>query len=156
MKVVAKEDIEAPIQKVFAGLTDFRTFERSAIRRGAGVKRVGDFEVAGEGVAWDANFTMRGKRRDIRLQIEQYDAPEHIRLTVRSDGMHGLVKVDLVALSPSRTRLRVETEIKPQTLSARLLLQSLRLARSNVQTRLQKRLSDFAATIEGRPGIRRA
>ncbi|NIZ11508.1 SRPBCC family protein [Pseudooceanicola sp. HF7] len=155
MKVVAKEDIEAPIQTVFTRLTDFRTFERSAIRRGASVKRIDGFDVPAKGVGWEVQFSLRGKRRDLQLEVVRFDPPEGLEISANSQGMRGQVIVQLVALSPTRTRLRIETEVKPQTLSARLLIQSLRLARANVHQRMQDRLAEFAASIEGRRPPRR-
>ena len=155
MRIVARQDIEAPIATVFERLTDFRSFERSAIRRGASVQRRDALTEPGKGMAWEVSFTLRGKRRDMILEIEKYDPAEGLDLAVRSPGMSGQVLIQVVALSPSSTRLRVETEIKPQTLSARLLLQSLRLARSNLQERLRARMKEFAAMVEGRKGPRR-
>ena len=96
-------------------------------------------------------FDLRGKRRDIGLEVTEFEAPERVVMKLRSDGMKGGVLVDLVALSRSRTRVRIETEIKPKTLSARLLIQSLRLARGTIEKRMDDRMSEFAASIEGKP-----
>ncbi len=150
MKIVAKEDIEAPIETVFANVSDFRRFERSAIRRGAKIKRLDMLEEPGTGMAWDASFFTRGKKRALHLEVESFDAPDKIGLDLSSDGMKGQVLVELVALSRTRTRLRLVTELKPQTLSARLLIQSLRLARGNIQQRIQNRLAELGAAIEGK------
>ncbi|PJE31532.1 Polyketide cyclase / dehydrase and lipid transport [Pseudooceanicola marinus] len=151
MKIVAKEDIEAPIADVFDRVTDFRSFERSAIRRGAEVTRKDRPAVTGVGAAWDVRFDLRGKRRDIGLEVTEFDAPERMVMKLRSEGMKGGVLVDLVALSRTRTRIRIETEIKPKTLSARLLIQSLRLARGTIEKRVAERMAEFAASIEGKP-----
>lgn len=150
MKIVAKEDVEAPIEKVFAAVSDFRRFERSAIRRGAKVKRLDSLDEPGAGVAWKAKFFTRGKQRAMHLEVVEFAAPERILLAAESDGMKGQILVELVALSRTRTRLRLVSELKPQTLSARLLVQSLKLARGSIQHRIETRLDEFAAMIEGR------
>ncbi|PJE30283.1 Polyketide cyclase / dehydrase and lipid transport [Pseudooceanicola antarcticus] len=151
MKFVTKEDIGAPIDAVFSKVSDFHAFERSAIRRGAEVTRRDSPPVNGEGAAWDVRFDMRGKRRDIGLEVTEFDGPERMQLKLRSEGVKGHVLVDLVALSRSRTRIRIETEIKPKTLSARLLIQSLRLARGTIEKRLAERMAEFAAALEKPP-----
>lgn len=56
--------------------------------------------------------------------------------------------VDLVALSRTRTRLFVSMELRPTTLSARLLLQSLRLAKGRLTGRLKTRMAEFGQRIE--------
>ncbi|MBR9764508.1 MAG: SRPBCC family protein [Rhodobacteraceae bacterium] len=151
MKFVAKEDIEAPIDEVFARITDFHAFERSAIRRGAEVKRLDNPPLTGPGAGWEVRFDLRGKRRIIGLEVTDFDGPERMQLKLRSEGLKGHVLVDLVALSRARTRLRVETELKPKTLSARLLIQSLRLARGTIEKRLAERMAEFAASLERSP-----
>lgn len=151
MKIVAKEDIEAPIDLVFERVSDFRSFERSAIRRGAEVSRKDRPAVTGAGASWDIRFDLRGKRREVGLEVVEFETPERMVMKIRSEGMKGNVLVDLVALSRSRTRLRIETEVKPKTLSARLLIQSLRLARGTIEKRLAERMAEFAASIEQSP-----
>ncbi|WP_029375203.1 SRPBCC family protein [Oceanicola sp. S124] len=151
MKFVVKEDIGAPIDEVFARITDFHAFERSAIRRGAEVRRRDNPPANGLGAGWDVRFDLRGKRRDIGLEVVAFEAPERMQLKLGSEGLKGHVQVDLVALSRARTRLRVETEIKPRTLSARLLIQSLRLARGTIEKRLADRMAEFAASLEKSP-----
>ena len=56
--------------------------------------------------------------------------------------------VELVALSRSRTRMVVSTNAKAKTLTARVLLQSFKLARQRAQKRFANRVSDWAETIE--------
>ena len=62
MKFSTKEDIEAPLDHVFARLTDFDGLERSALRRGAEVTRVDTQAKAAGGSIWDATFDTTGWR----------------------------------------------------------------------------------------------
>jgi hypothetical protein len=60
------------------------------------------------------------------------------------------MKVELVALSRGRTRLSVELELKPRSISARLLVQSLKLARANLNKKFHLRMADYARELEDR------
>ncbi|MDT8326201.1 MAG: SRPBCC family protein [Roseovarius sp.] len=150
MQFSTKEDIEAPIETVFAEITDFQGFERSALRRGAEVQRVDDRTKPGVGMAWHVNFTMRGKRREIDMQLSNYDPPNGIALSSTSPAMGGTMVVELVALSRGRTRMAVDITLAPKNLASRLLVQSLKLARGNLTKRFKLRVAEYAMDVEER------
>ena len=58
--------------------------------------------------------------------------------------------IDLTALTPNRTRMNVQARLAPRTLSARLLVQSLKLAKARMTRKFSVRVAQFAKTIEGR------
>jgi len=152
MKFVSKEDIEAPIAEVFAVLSEFESFERSAIRRGIEVNRMGDVAAPASGLAWDVQFSFRGKSRDIHLVLAEFEPVTGLSLSADGGGIEGDMKVELMALSPRRTRLVVSLELTPKTLSGRLLVQSLKLAKSKLNKRFKIRVADFAKSTEERLG----
>jgi len=146
MKLNASEDIEAPIAKVFETLTDYAQFETAAQRRGAEVERRSK---AGK-PEWKISFAFRGKLRTI-VMMETANAPPN-SVTFAGGGklFEGTVHVELVALGPRRTRMACELVVKPKSLAARLILQSLKLARSRLTKRFRSRLAKLAAFIEER------
>ncbi|MDQ2094177.1 SRPBCC family protein [Rhodalgimonas zhirmunskyi] len=148
MKFVTREDIEAPIDHVFKVLTDFEGFERQAMRRGAEVRRLDELEVPGEGARWALAFPFRGKPREMTVVCTEYDAPLRLNFESVMSGLDGDMKVELVALSRGRTRLSLEIEFKPKTLSARLLVQSIKLAKANISKRFQIKVAEFAKSTE--------
>lgn len=150
MKFSSKEDIEAPIGEVFAMLSDFEAYERSAIRRGIEVQRVTDTPPGSADVAWDAQFMLRGKQRDVKLHLAQYEPPNAMRFEAVSQGLEGTLTLDLLALSPGRTRMAVALNLAPKTLSARLLVQSLKLAKSNLSKRFRGKVTAYAKQLEDR------
>lgn len=152
MQFSTKEDIEAPIDEVFAMLSDFEGYERSAIRRGIEVRRETDVQPPGRGMAWTARFALRGKPRDLSLQLAQYDRPTAMRFAADSQGIDGTLTLDLLSLSKRRTRLAVVLEVKPKTLSARLLVQSFRLAKATLNKRFKLKVAAFAKSLEERQG----
>lgn len=150
MQVTATEDIAAPIEHVFAELTDFAALERQALRRGIDVRRKfkGAMPKLGEG--WEARFRFRGKEREARVQLDTWDAPHALGLKGGSGGLDTVTQIDLVPLSPNRTRVNVVFKMIPNTLSARLLVQSFKLARSNINRRFKKRMAGYARDIESK------
>ncbi len=150
MKFSSKEDIEAPVGEVFAMLSDFESFERSAIRRGIEVERVGGGDAPAVGHCWQTRFLMRGKMRDMSIDLTRYDAPEIMRFETDSHGLTGAFVIDLMALSPRRTRMSVAIDLAPKNLSARLLLQSLKLAKSTLTKRFKLKVAEYAKHMEER------
>lgn len=150
MIFTAREDIEAPIDVAFDMLCDFESFERSAVRRGAEVQRADDLSVPGIGMIWNAVFQLRGKRRDVRIEMVTFDRPNEIVLETTSPGLLGQMAFELTALSRSRTRIAVKLEIKPLNLSARLLMQSLKLGKARLTRKFKERVSEYATGMEER------
>jgi hypothetical protein len=156
MRFSSKEDIEAPIEQVFDMLSEFEFFERSAIRRGVEVVRTDNHSAPAAGHSWHARFVLRGRTRDLDLNLVQYVRPTEMLFESDSSGIKGMFEVELLALSSKRTRLAVVLDLSPKTLSARLLIQSLRLAKSNLTKRFKLRVADFSKELEDRCQRRRA
>jgi hypothetical protein len=143
VKIELHEDIAAPADFVFGRLTDFARHERLALRRGAGVKRVDGTGQPGVGAIWDINFDYRGKPRDLRAEITGWKEPEQVKIDTQSGGLNSTSVIDVIALSRTQTRINVSIRLEPTTLTARLLVQSLKLARGSVTGRLHRRLQEL-------------
>jgi hypothetical protein len=149
MKYSTREDIEAPIEFVFAQISDFDAYERRALRQGAEVSRRAGGPAA-VGTMWDIAFEFRGRPRKVVAELVKLDSPSTMVITSASDGLDVVTEVDLIALSQSRTRVMVSVELRAKTLTARLLLQSLKLAKSRTDKRFKARVRDYAEDIEDR------
>lgn len=147
MKFSTREDIEAPIEHVFAHISDFANFERRALRHGGNVVRIdgGPLRI---GSAWDIAFKFRGRDRQMRAEVTHLDEPNGYVVTTLSGGMSIVTEVELVALSRGRTRLLVAMDLRAKTLTARLLLQSMKLAKTKLTKRYKARVLEFAEDIE--------
>lgn len=150
MKFVAQEDIEAPIDAVFDAVSDFESFERSAMRRGADVVRTDGMASPAVGMGWRGRFKFRGRERDVQVVLARYDRPNGMTFDSIAQGMTGQFLIDLVPLSRSRTRMIVTLDLTPQTLSAKLFVQSMKLARNKLAKRYKKRVAVFAEGLEER------
>lgn len=150
MKFSTNEDIDAPIDAVFFMLCDFERFERAAMRRGAEVQRLDQLAVPGVGASWAAAFELRGKRRELHLEMVTFDKPNEIVLESKSVGMIGQMSFELIALSRGRTRVKAELDVKPLNLSARLLVQSMKLGKKTLTRKYKLRVAEFAKGMEDR------
>lgn len=150
MKFSTREDVEAPIERVFEMLCAVEEFERAAMRRGADIQRLDDLPQVGLGAQWQVQFVSRGKARDVNLRITNFEPPDAMMVTLTSEGVIGNMDFELIALSRNKTRLIVALEVRPQTLSARLLIQSLKLTKGALNRRYQERIAGYASEIEAR------
>ena len=150
MKFSTREDISAPIDQVFQALCDFEAFERLAMRRGAELRRTDTMTRPGVGMQWHVTYSMRGRERTFDLELTGFDAPNQMIFDAKSSGIDARFTVDLLALSQSRTRMAVALEMSPLNLPARLLVQSLKLAKSTLSKRFKDRVADYARGLEDR------
>ena len=67
MRFATKQDIESPIADVFRIISDFETWERAAMRRGADVARIDKLRAQAAGMRWSARFSYRSKQRNMEL-----------------------------------------------------------------------------------------
>lgn len=150
MKFSSKEDIEASIEKVFEIVSDFETLERAALRRGAEVQRTDKLRKPAVGMSWSASFLARGRQRHLDIRMVEYEPPNAMRFHSVAQGLEADLRVELLALSRNRTRLSLDLELKPRSISARLLVQSLKLARTNLNRKFHLRMADYARDLEDR------
>ena len=150
MKLTSKQDIEAPLGFVFQQLADFESWERAAMRRGADVSRTDKLRAPGPGMGWLARFRYRSRDRKLEIRLDQLDPPSHLVFSGVSKLVDGEMVVDLIELGQKRTRVQVSLDLKPKTLTAKLYVQSLRLARSRVEKNFGQRIAQMTGEIEER------
>jgi len=150
MEFNTRQDIEAPIAFVFEQVTNFASFEKQALRRGAEVQRRDALGQPGIGVGWDITFSFRGKDRHISAEITEFDRPNGYRIQSVASTIDADLVVDLLPLSKGRTRLTVTTTLSAKNLGAKLMLQSLKVAKSSLNARFRKRVEKFAMEVADR------
>lgn len=150
MKLSGRTDIGAPIAFVFAALSDFEAWERAAMRRGADVHRTDKLRAVGPGMTWQARFAWRGRERNLQIRLTKLQPLLNLAVDFDGPSVEGNLNIDLVELSAKRTRMLMQVDLKPRTLSARLFIQSLKLAKRRVQRKYDARLVSVAKDIEQR------
>jgi hypothetical protein len=148
MKLNVRQDVELPVAKVYARLTDFDGWQKAALRRGAEVARTDGLGQYAPGMTWTAAFAYRGKLRHLDLALDAIVPPDRLAFSGAGPNLGGTLSIDLIEMSPQRTRVVVKLEIKPRTLVARLFIQSLKLGRSSVEDKFRARVAQVLAEIE--------
>lgn len=150
MQLTAKMDIEAPTSVVYAHLIDHAAWEAEARQRGAEIERPANMPLAGIGAGWRIRVPFKGKPRKFLVRIDALAPDARLGFAIDGQAIEGNSVLELLQLSPRRTRLRVALDIRPKTLAARLFLNTMRLAKGRVQARLEKRLHQLGHRIEAR------
>ena len=146
MKFVATEEIAAPIEEVWAAVTDFDAFEARLSRRAEIERRPPG--PAALGTVWHGRAPVLGTTRDVELRLSRLEAPHAIAMAGASDGIDLAADARLEELGPRRTRLTVTTEARGNSFGARLVLQPLKLAKSSLLQRYRGAVATFARRIE--------
>lgn len=150
MKFSSKEDIDVPIDQVFQMISNFDAIERAALRRGADVERLDKLQQPGVGMRWSAAFKARGRMRELEIEMTAFNPPNQMQFHSVAQGLESDFVVELVEMSRNRTRLGVQLDLRPRSISARLLVQSLKLARTSLNEKFRKRIADYARDLESR------
>ena len=148
MKLTGKTDIEAPISFVFSALNDYAAWESEARSRGVEVERPADMPLTGEGAGWRVTLQFRGKVRKVLLRLDAVTPDTGLAFSLDGKALGGLMLVELLALSPRRTRLKLVLDLKPKTLAARLFLNAVRLAKGRTEARLEQRLAQVGTRLQ--------
>ena len=154
MKFSLRQDILAPIEFVFERAADFDSHERQALRRGIEVVRTDVLSGTECGITWDAKFPYRGKRREVAGELAKFNQPDGFLVSTASGGLKADFDIELVMLAKNRTRMKIGLDLRPDTMKARLFVQSLKLAKARLDQRFRRRMEKFALEIEADFGVK--
>lgn len=155
MKLSTKEDLEAPAAFVCDELSDYEAFERELRQRGAQVSRRGGWSRAEPGVVWDVAFDWRGRHREVAITLDRSEPGVEQLFSGLSTGFEMTLRLSFVDLSPRRSRLGVEFEVRPRTLPSRILLQSAKLGKARLTRKFVTRVRTLAEELEQRHAAHR-
>lgn len=150
MEFSSKEDINASVDEVFTILADIDAIERQALRRGIEVRRKTPHLSPEAGMAWQATFKFRGRKRTSDIVLSEFSPASRMVFDSATGGLETRFEVDLMELSRVHTRGTTTATLVPKTLSARLLVQSMKLAKSKIARRYAVRMAQFARDVEER------
>ncbi len=145
MKFSTRLDRDLPATELFDVVADLPRVERMLMRRGVKVQRL-DPDAATPSIAdfgWLLKFGWRGQPRQLRLERTRLDRPERMTLQGASESLDLVIDASVIALSRQRARLIFETEIRPRNMRARLMIQTAKLGKSQLDRRFERRIEDL-------------
>ena len=148
MKLSTRTEIDATPDKVFGLAADFDRLEAVARERGATVERLDDGRNGPAAARWRITAPIRGQVRSGEIGITAYVPGEQIAAQGALEGLSIFGNMELVEFAAGRTRMFSTLDMKPGSLKARMLVQSLKLARGTLERRLAKRMEKFARRAE--------
>ncbi|WP_295531739.1 SRPBCC family protein [uncultured Thioclava sp.] len=148
MKFSTRKDIAAPAEFIFDRLADFSSFERVALRRGITLKRLDTLAIPGAGMSWEIGFRFRGRERQMITDLATFERPEALVYLGTSTSFEARLEMLVTELSKTRTRMQTALEVRPRTLGARLMVQSAKLGKGNLDRRFDERVGHFAQDLE--------
>ncbi|MBW7056964.1 hypothetical protein KY389_09680 [Paracoccus bogoriensis] len=149
MKFSTRIDTDMTAECLFDRVGDFEAFERTLIGRGASVKRIDPAQDPGITMGWKIGFDWRGRARRLLLVVSRFDRPEQIVMAGSSEALDIWLKLTFVALSRSRSRLIFETELKPRNMRARLMIQTAKLGKAQLDRRYARRIEEYVRSVTG-------
>lgn len=148
MKFSTRCDTDSSAPDLFDRISDFNQIEHLLMRRGASVQRIDPAQEPGTGIGWNIGFDWRARARALRLEVVRFDRPERLTMSGLSDSFDIVVDMTVVALGRNRSRLIFETEIRPRNMRARLMLQTAKLGKGQLDRKFTRRIDAFVAELQ--------
>jgi hypothetical protein len=148
MQFSSVQDVNAPLDFVFQQMSDFESYESYGLRTGADVERSDSLTEKAAGMVWDVSGDFRGKRRNLEIELTDYRPDNLLKFFIKSKGVEAVATMEAMALTRKQSRIKVTTLLKPKSISARLILQSAKLAKNSMNRKFNHRFWTYANYIE--------
>ncbi|ADO42044.1 SRPBCC family protein [Ketogulonicigenium vulgare] len=152
MEFVVNDHIAVSPDALFKHLNDTDLLEQMIRRGGATVRRTDAGRGAGVGATWQIGAPFRDRTLDVTMTVTEVEAPHRMRVLFTTGGVEGKV-VLLATPAGDGTDTAFTMTMGASTLIGRLLLQSLKLARGQISSRVHKRVGNYLHRAEERAGV---
>jgi len=144
MKIGTSRDFKRARGKVFDSFADPARMDAVFGEQGANLHREGQ---GGPGTVWHMDVVSGGKTRPMAIALVDMDAPDVMRMRVTSEMLDADVAFVFADLPGGGSQVSADFDLAPRTLTARVAIQTLRLAKGKVEQRIERALLAL-----GKPG----
>lgn len=150
MKISTQRDIDAPPDTLFSDMADLDRHLNDAADRGIEIIRLDDGSQGIAGGSWRVDFSLAGRRRTGELRVAKWAPNGQMALAGTVDGLAVAIDLEVAPLQDDRSRLAVAVDIAPTSMGGRILVQTLKLARPQIETRMESRIDRIQGRAEAR------
>jgi len=143
-----REEADIPRDFAFSRFADFTRYEQAARDYGADIRRVNGFTEISEGCSWRGSAVVRGKTRGVEARITRLNPSDHAQISTIVGGMTITVDLFFEEIGPEKTLVRTTAQLRATTLAARLILQTVKLGRRQIQGKIDSRIVALANQYE--------
>lgn len=136
MKFDYKTTINVPVEFAYARLTDFDKFEKDGFGNMSKFTPVGDIAAPEIGAKWKVRSEFQGRQRSFSLQLRQLLQNESVVLGNGSDKFDVEACFNLEKQDDENTGFMFELNASAKTITGRLIMQTMQLARSRIEKKL--------------------
>lgn len=137
MKIGASRDFKRARGKVFDSFADPAQMDKVFGEQGANLRREGP---GGPGTVWHLDVVSGGKTRPMVITLVDMEKSEAMRMRVTSEMVDADVAFAFADLPERGCQVSAEIDLAPRTLTARVAIQTLRLAKGKVEQKIQRAL----------------
>lgn len=143
MKISGSKAFKRARERVFDSFADPARMDAVFAEQGVNMRREG---AGGPGTVWHLDVISGGKERSMAIALADMERPGAMHMRVTSEMLDADVAFIFSDLPDGGCDVTADIELAPRTLSARVAIQTLRLAKGKVEQRIQRSL-----TALGRP-----
>lgn len=148
MRLKSTHVINAPKDYVFDRISDFDSFERYIHEQGGTAERTDDVAGIQVGMSWHISGTFRKKNRKVDMTLDHYYPSDKMKYAVETENMNASIFFELSEIAPGQTEMSLFIDPEARNISARLILQSVKLAKKTIEKRITTRVQNFGDQIE--------
>src|SRR5690606_21755457 len=141
------QDMDLAAEDLFRAVSNFKAIERLLVRRGVDLRRQDRLAGTAVGMRLQLGFDWRAHHREMVLELTQFDPPEALTLEGSSDQFNLSIRMTVVALTRTKSRLLFETEAQPRGMKARILLQTAKLGKSQLDRKFARHVGDLVTYL---------
>ena len=150
MKIAATREFKRSRAKVFAAFSDPERMETVLGGLGRNTGRDGPAQ-GGVGTVWNVEVTSRGKPVAVTLTLVELIPAEVMVLHAASEILEADIRLEFSDLADGGCQVAARIEVKARTLTARVAIQTARLAQARINQKIVR-----ALTVLGKPADRPA